>query len=182
MITNIVDNINFRDSYNQKRNRRQNMLIGATGIGVAGMIVIGTGMACKGNFNKSIAKKGLELKNNILVNKETGEKYTGKIKSNIGKIGFNRVETQSFVDGIITEKTYKNILGSELNGIFYKDGKECLNVQIGYPYVVPYDKSIAVYRYSMDHNKVQHMDQRGFSGKSVFEWARNFVKEQGWLK
>ena len=158
------------------------MLIGITGIGVAGMMIIGTGIASKGNFNKSIAKKGLEFKNNVLINKTTGEKYTGNIKSNVGKIGFNRVESQSFVDGIITEKTYKNIVGSEISGTFYKDGKECLNVQIGYPYIVPYNKSVAVYYYSQDNNKVQHMDKRGFSGKSVFEWARNFVKEHGWLK
>lgn len=178
----IASNIDFGYNPKQKRKCKQNMLLGVSGIGVAGMIIVGTGLACKGNFNKSIAKKGLEFKNNILINKNTGEKFTGDIKSNIGKIGFNHVETQSFVDGIITEKTYKNILGKELSGTFYKDGKECLNVQIGYPYFVPYNKSVAVYRHTQDNSATQHMDKRGFSGKSVFEWARNFVKEHGWLK
>ena len=157
------------------------IISGITGIGVASMVIVGIGMSYKGNFNKSIAKKGLELKNNILINKNTGEKFTGEIKSYIGKIGFNRIETQSFVDGILTEKTYKNALGQELSGSFYKNGKECLNVQIGYPYLIPYHKLVMVCRYAKDNNTIQHFDKKGFSGKSVFEWARNFVKEKGWL-
>ena len=173
----------FKKQVHVKQNyskEKQAMLV--LGIGVAGMIIVGTGIASRGNFNKSITKKGLVLKDNILVKKDTGEKFTGTIKSNIGKIGFNRVETRNFVEGVITEKTYKDALGKELSGTFYKDGKECLFVEIGYPYFVPYNKSVATYRYSQHKTAMEHMDKRGFSGKSVFEWARNFVKEHGWLK
>ncbi len=171
-----------KQPYVKKKASKENRAMLALGIGVTGMVIVGCGIASKGNFSKSIAKKGLVIKDNILVNKETGEKYTGTIKANIGKIGFNRIETRNFVEGVITEKTYKDALGKELSGTFYKDGKECLFVEIGYPYFVPYNKSVATYRYSQDKTAMEHMDKRGFSGKSVFEWARNFVKEHGWLK
>ena len=116
-----------------------------------------------------------------MVDSKTGEKFTGTVRSFVGKIGFNRIESQSFVDGVITEKTYKNMFGSELGGVFYKDGKECFKVTIGYPYFVPYNKAVATYRYAQDKSATVHTDRRGFSFKSVFEWARNYVKENGWL-
>lgn len=162
-------------------NSGTNFMTTILGIGVISMIIIGTGLSSKGSFAKNIAKKGLELKDNLLINSKTGEKYTGTIKSNVGKIGFNKVESQKYENGVITEKIYKNIFGREKSGIFYKDGKECLKVKIGYPYFVPYNKSVAAYRYSEDKTAAEHYDMSGFSFESVFEWARNLVKKEGWL-
>ena len=175
-------NTTYSQRYTNKKVSKENRRMVVLGIGAAGMIIVGAGIACKGNFSKSIAKKGLVLKDNVLINKKTGEKYTGVIKSNVGKIGFNRIESQNFVDGVITEKTYKDAFGKELSGVFYKDGKECFLVEIGYPYFISYNKSVVTYRYSQDKGVMEHTDRRGFTGKSVFEWARNFVKENGWLK
>ncbi len=166
----------------EKLSKKNAAAITAAGIGVTTMTIAISGLITKGNFSKNIAKKGLEFRNNLLVNKHTGEKFTGKIKSNIGTIGFDKIETQIYESGVLTEKNYKNALGKELYGTFYKDGKEFMNVQIGYPYFVPYNKSVATYMYNKEKTITLHADRRGFSGKSVFEWARNYVKENGWLK
>ena len=174
----------FKEKQHRKNNSnkvlKENMTMTAFGIGVAGMMILGAGIACRGNFSNSIAKRGLIYKDNVLIDSKTGKKFTGTIKSYVGKLGFNRIESQSFVDGVITEKTYKNMFGSELGGVFYKDGKECLKVNIGYPFFVPYNKAVATYRYTPDKSEVVHADRRGFSFKSVFKWARDFVKEKGW--
>ena len=116
---------------NKKNEKIKNI---ALGVGATTMLTIGAGLLSKGNFYKTIEKKGLILKDGILIEKSSGKKYTGEIKSNVGKLGFTKIETIKFVDGIINEKIYKNLLGQELEGYFYKDGKKCMYVQVGYPF------------------------------------------------
>ncbi len=60
------------------------------------------------SFEELLNKKGLEFRNNVLVNKSTGENFTGELKrstNDYGKgSGFKNIETRRFEEGIITEK------------------------------------------------------------------------------
>lgn len=162
-----------------KEQRKEKMIQTASGIGIVGLSLIGTGLASKSKFTKNISRKGLEFKNGVLVKKATGEAFSGKIKSNVGLIfGFNKIETRVFDNGIITEKTYKNLFGREKEGYFYKDGKECLDVFIKSQNIKTKNKKIATTWRSLDNSFI---DTDGYRKGSVFEWARNLVKEEGWF-
>ncbi len=168
---------NIGENYNPQRSGTMMTL---TGLGVLGALVVTAGILSRNTFEKNILKKGLELKNNVLVNKATGEKYTGAIKSNIGKIGFNKKETRTFVDGVITEKTYKNAFNKELEGFFYKDGKECVHVKLSYPFMVPWYKRTDTYWFAEGKDAFTHFE--GIRKDSAFESARKRIQDLGWYK
>ena len=149
------------------------------GVGVAGVAFVSAGLISKSSFNKNILKKGLEIREGLLRDKKTGDVFTGKIKSNTGLIiGFNKVETRSFENGVITEKTYKNILGREIEGVFYKDGKECLDVFVKTKGADSQKRMIAACWRDKNDNVI---DLDIYRKGSAFDWARNLVKEVGWF-
>lgn len=149
-------------------------------IGAAGALAIVAGILSKSTFKENIAKKGLEFRDNVLVNKETGEKFTGKIKSNVGAIGFNRRETRVFTNGIIDEVTYRSTLGRELEGTFYKDGKEFMSGHMCGS-ILPKHNRFGTYRYLENGEIFEHGD--GYNLKeSFFEYMRNCTKNASWLK
>ena len=165
---------------NNNNQKKKNTLIAIGGASAVGLTIVTTGLASRGNFAKNSFKKGLIMKNGVLINKQTGETFTGKIKSNIGKIiGFSIVETRAFENGIITEKTYKNIIGQEKAGTFYKDGKECLNVFIKSHNPITTMKEIASH-WRNEKNTIEADFVTRHKG-SAFNWARKLVKEVGWF-
>ena len=165
---------------NEENQRKNNVKKIIGGVGVAGLAFFVAGILSKSNFAKNIAAKGLDIKDDILIKKETGEAFSGKIKSNIGKyIGFNRVETVVFEKGVIIEKTYKNMLGQEKYGSFYKEGKECLDVFINHQNIVTKKKRLSTTWRNESNTTCIETD--GFHKGSVFEWARKLVKEAGWF-
>lgn len=170
------------DNYYQRNQINNEVKMVATGILGSMAIITAAGLLSKSNFDKKIAKMGLEIKDNLLINKSTGEKFTGKINSNVGKLGFTKIETQEYIDGVIKERIYKNFYGKELEGYFYKNGKECIKVQVNYPYFIPYNKHVVSYHYNEKHTECRHQDLYGFEKESVFEWARNVVKKFGWFE
>ncbi len=149
-------------------------------IGAAGALAIVAGVLSKSTFEENIAKKGLEFRDNVLVNKETGEKFTGKIKSNVGAIGFNRRETKVFTNGIIDEVTYRSTLGRELEGTFYKDGKEFMSGHMCSS-IFSKDNRYGTYYYLEDGEIFKHGD--GYNLKEpFFEYMRNCTKNSSWPK
>ena len=138
----------------------------------AGILIIITGLLKKGNFNKSIAKKGLSLKDNILYDNTTGKKFTGKIKSYVGKLGFTKTETQEFVDGVLKEKLYHSLLGKELYGEFYKDGKRVLQIWKSAGQV----KNSYGFSYRIEETAMQK-PALFVETKEGFAWARNYLKK-----
>ena len=75
------------------------------------------------------------------------------------------------------EKTYKNGLGQELNGFFYKNGKLCLSTDICKTFFGK--KAVAVNWYAEKGAESMHMDSR--KKGSIFAWARKLVNEEGWF-
>lgn len=145
-------------------------------------LLLSAALLSRNNLEKNIAKKGLEIKDKILYNKANGEKFTGKIKSNVGLLGFNKTETSVFVDGKLTEKMYRGLFGQEITGLFFKDDKFIGRVDIGYPYFLPFTKAVSLYRFDKTGCAMKKTDHRGFSGESVFKWAREKIEKLGFYE
>jgi hypothetical protein len=139
-----------------------------------GLTYIGVGLISKSCFDKNILRKGLKMKDELLINKKTGEAFTGKIKSNVGMIiGFNKIETRVFENGVITEKTYKDVFGRELFGYFYKNGKLCIDVSV---YKTFKKNKRFSYTWRKEDGNTCHFD--GISDKSLFEHIRKIIKNK----
>jgi hypothetical protein len=165
-------NVSQVETQNQHGN--QNLSKIAKVAGCVGLAYIGIGLASKNNFNKNILKKGLEKGDELLINKKTGEAFTGKIKSNVGMIiGFNKIETRVFENGVITEKTYKDVFGRELFGYFYKNGKLCIDVSV---YKTFKKNKRFSYTWRKEDGNTCHFD--GISNKSLFEHIRKIIKNK----
>lgn len=133
------------------------------------------------SFEKLLAKNNLELKDGVLKNKNTGEKYTGELKRSTGELFqdkfYEKIESQKFENGVIKERTYKNWKGDEVNGYFYKDGKIRLEVSS----VIGKNKNNFGFN---DFNKEGQACSLGEGlldkDDSLFEWARRYVKNHDW--
>ncbi|MBO5738153.1 hypothetical protein J6R97_02295 [bacterium] len=170
--TTTFKNISQVETQNQHGN--QNLSKIAKVAGCVGLAYIGIGLASKNNFNKNILKKGLEKGDELLINKKTGEAFTGKIKSNVGTIiGFNKIETCVFKNGIITEKTYKDIFGRELQGYFYKNNEICVNAHIYKSFRK--DKRFAI-AWKRKNGSTCHLD--GITKDSIFDIARKLLNNE----
>lgn len=123
-----------------KRPSAGKIILGALGAIAATYCIYVTIMIVKKppkmSFEELLHKKGLEFRNEILVNKQTGEKFTGELKRSTDEYskgsGFKNIETRKFEDGIITEKTNKDLWGNEREGKFYKEGKLFSDIEIYY--------------------------------------------------
>ncbi len=124
-ISDIKPNINtkaIKEAPIQKSNDINNdkILIGSlSALAVLGLATVGLFKAKKTSFEDALKKSGVMLKDNIATITDTGERYTGKIER---YAKFNRKETTQYINGVISEKVYHNILGKEIEGYFYKNG------------------------------------------------------------
>lgn len=160
---------NSNESPSEKKGEKS-MLIGAlVGLAAIGATAIGLKKTSPISYEEALKKAGIQIKDDIAVLIESGEKFTGKIERFENR---NKKETIEFVDGLITEKLYHNLFGKELEGIFYKNGKEVLNIK----------------------RALSQTGNKGFtySGKDIpptkpaafvatdqgFAWAREFLKKQ----
>ena len=134
------------------------------GLAAAGLALAGVTKLKKIAFEEALKKRGVELKDGIATLIETGEKYSGKIER---LDTTTRKETVEFVDGIITEKVYHNILGKPLNGIFYKDGIKRIEVGAGTQY--------SIHQYAPNGKLVSMGDAQG-SLDTKFEQCRQIIK------
>lgn len=130
----------YTNSHYKKEPNTGLIILGAlTGIAAAFGIYVAIMVAKKPpkmSFEELLSKKGLEFRNEILVNKNTGEKFTGELKRSTDEYGkgsgFKNIETRKFEDGIITENTNKDLWGKERSGKFYKEGKIYSDVTVFY--------------------------------------------------
>ncbi len=163
----------FKD--NSHENNQKNRMPSAIATAAAGTVVIGSTILIGKNkmsirnYEDALKKCGVEIKNGIAIVTATGEKYTGVIKRNLS---INKKETINFVNGKMNERLYHNMLGRELEGEFYKDGVLTLNVGKHQGFIY---KSFPFRRYE-DGNIVSRGDVLNQRVNSVFDWARNLLK------
>ena len=133
-------------------------------------IVIGKGKNSIMTYEEAVRKCGNVIKDGIVVNLKSGEKFTGVIKRNIS---INKKETSIFENGQLKEKLYYNALGKELNGEFYKDGKIVLSVGEHQGLLL---KSFPYRKYA-DGQIVEKGDVFQKRLSSVFQWARDLIQK-----
>ena len=121
------------------------------------------------SFEKILNKNGLELKNNFLVKKGTGEKFTGELKRSTRE---SNIETQKFANGVITEKIYTDWRGNEIKGYFYKNGELKLDVSC----VTGKGRRPFCFHDYENGEIITLGDGLIEKDESVFEWAREKVK------
>ena len=120
-------------------------------------------------YEEALKKAGVQIEDNIATLIESGEKYTGKIERFVNR---NKKETIEFKDGIIKEKLYHNLFGKELEGYFYKDGKEVLKIWKS----VGQQKNNSGFSYSGE-NVANTKSAAFIATKDGFEWARKFISQ-----
>lgn len=138
--------VNFKNKIDKKEDSKHDinkdsskLNLALVGLAVAGLTLVGATKLKKISFEEALRKSGVELKEGVATLIETGEKFSGKIERFETR---TRKETVEFVDGVITEKVYHNLLGKPLNGIFYKDGIKRIEVGAGSQYSIhTYDKN-----------------------------------------
>ena len=133
-------------------------------LAAAGLGLIGISKVKKISFEEALRKSGVELKDGIATLLETGEKFSGKVERLDSRTS---KETVEFVDGVITEKVYHNLLGKPLNGIFYKDGVKRIEVGAGSQY--------SIHQYDKNGGLINMGDAQG-SLDTKFERCRQIVK------
>lgn len=160
------------------------------GIGVFSTVILGVSIFAgiieykkppRKSFEKILEKNGLEFRNMILVKKENGEKFTGELKRSTGKPdqfkGREMIETQKFKDGIVTEKTYTDWRGREIEGEFYLDGKIRLKA---FGVIQNGKMRFGFNDYDKNGNPYSLGDGLMDKKKSIFKWAREYIKSHGW--
>ena len=141
-----------------------------SGLAVLGLAALGLKKTSKMSFEEALKKNGVEIKDGVATLIKSGEKFTGKIQRFEKR---NRKESVKFVDGVMTEKLYHNILGKELDGYFYKNGA-CYKVYGS-------SKLFTTYLY-IDNRLVIRGDAQKMDKSSVFDKTREYVASSGFDK
>lgn len=138
------------------------------------------------SFKKLLEQNNLEFKNDVLIIKNTGEKYTGELKRSTGEFFPNgygeKIESQKFEKGIITEKTYVNSKGQEIQGYFYKDGKLRYEVFSNGKRNKNNEICFGFNEYNEKGQPSTFGEGMMAENKSLFEMAREYVKNHNWDK
>lgn len=136
------------------------------------------------SFQKLLEQNNLEFKNDILIIKNTGEKYTGELKRSTGEFFPNgygeKIESQKFEKGIITEKTYVNSKGHEIQGYFYKNGKLRYEVFSNGKRNKNNELCFGFNDYNEKGQPSTFGDGMITKNKSLFETARKYVENHNW--
>lgn len=173
-----IQNINFQSTlkHNDKSDTEKSIpksendktTLTLLGLAVGGALAVLLGQKSKMSFEKALLKEGVKIKDGIAIIQETGKKYTGTIKRKVNAYGMKR-EIVTYKDGLITEKLYKDILGRELEGHFYKEGKPYLTIwkdaKKGNRFKIRYDNEMI-----LDNNKY-------IEAESGFNWARTQLEK-----
>lgn len=156
---------------NKKNSSQATLLLSLLGLAaVGGAFILGKKKKIPIiTYEDALKKSGVEVQDGIAKLTQTGKKFTGKIERYKTK---NEKETVEFLDGKITEKVYHDSEGCELSGYFYKDGK--LKLSVG-PSSGREGKFFSFREYQDDMSTTIG-DARINNDESVFEWARNFIK------
>ncbi|MCQ2740104.1 MAG: hypothetical protein MJ237_07745 [bacterium] len=121
-------------------------------------------------FDKKLAQLGLAKNSDgLLINKNTGAKFTGEIKNFTGK---ERV-TRKFNNGVLSEELHKGILGGEKEAVFNNGNKKVV-IGITRNPIFPFSKSASIAL--SDGKTTTIIDKKTSSNpfKSFFEEAKNF--------
>ena len=141
-----------------------------SGLAVLGLAALGLKKTSKMSFEEALKKNGVEIKDGIATLIKSGEKFTGKIQRFEKR---NRKESVKFVDGVMTEKLYHNILGKELDGYFYKNGA-CYKVYGS-------SKLYTTYLY-IENRLITRGDAQRMDKKSVFDKTREYIASSSFDK
>ena len=141
-----------------------------SGLAVLGLTAIGLKKTSKMSFEEALKKNGVEIKDGIATLIKSGEKFTGKIQRFEKR---NRKESVKFVDGVMTEKLYHNILGKELDGYFYKN-EACYKVYGS-------SKLYTTYLY-IENRLITRGDAQRMDKKSVFDKTREYIASSSFDK
>lgn len=150
-------------SNNKDGNNKAMLSLSLTGLAAIGLAAIGLKKTSIMTYEEALRKNGVEIKNGIATLIKSGEKFTGKIQRFEKR---NRKESVEFVDGVMTEKLYHNILGKELDGYFYKNGA-CYKVNGS-------RKLFTTYLY-IDNRLIERADSQNIDNSSVFEKTRKYI-------
>ena len=162
-----VDN-NSKDLKTAQTIDNKKVLLSLSGLATAGLALVGLSKTSKSTFEEALKKNGVEIKDGIAKLVKNNERFTGKIERFETR---NRKETVNFVDGIMTEKLYHNLLGKELEGRFYKNGEEVLKIHASVGQV----KNTHGFLYS--GKGIQTYKSGPFvETKEGFAWAREYIK------
>lgn len=157
-----------QNSENFDNKNKENLVLTLAALAVAGLAAVGLKKTSVLSYEEALAKNGVEIKDGIAKLIKNGENFTGKIERFEKR---NRKETVEFVDGKITEKLYHNLLGKELEGIFYKDGMQVLHIweSLGQ---VKNSKGFSYYAKGTVAKKPNSFVET----KNGFAWAREYIK------
>ena len=161
-------NKNSNESKSIQKDNNKKIFFSLAGLATAGLALVGLSKTSKSTFQEALQKNGVEIKDGIAKLIKNGEKFTGKIERYETR---NRKETVNFVDGIMTEKLYNNLLGKELEGRFYKNGEEVLKI-----FAAAGQKENS-YGFLYSGKGIQTYKSGPFvETKEGFAWAREYVK------
>lgn len=154
----------------EKQEDKKNMLMASlAALAAAGATAVSLKKTTPISYEKALEKAGVEIKNGVATFIKTGEKYTGNIQRFATR---SKKETVKFVDGLITERLCHNLVGKELEGEFYKEGKLILKIwksagqeknSRGFSYI-----------YNGEHSTKPNPF---IKTKKGFAWARGFLEK-----
>ena len=130
------------------------------------------------DFIRAFEKSGITVKDGIVIVKETGEKYTGVIKSRYGKLKLKK-ETTEFVDGVLKEHLRYDMFGRESVGYFYKNGK--IKYEVGV-HTNGKNALFHIVEFNDQGLGVIFYDCRRNGKETAFENVRNMLKNNSDLK
>lgn len=154
----------------KKQENNKNMLVASLiGLAAVGATAVGIKKSSPISYERALEKAGIEIKNGIAVLSKTGEKYTGKIQRFESR---TKKETIQFVDGVITEKLQHNLLGKELEGVFYQEGKPIFKIWKS----VGQEKNSRGFAYTYEGAEPTKPNLF-VKTKEGFDWARKFIEK-----
>lgn len=156
---------------NKNNKNLKTALISITTLGV---VTTAVGVLSKKSRAQMLDKAGLEIKNARVINKLTGENFTGSLTRNTSAFGLKK-EVNSFENGVLTEILNYGFRGKELDGYFYKNGK--LLYRSGVPTGNSKIKYYPWFKYK-DSDICLHADCKLEPGESVFENMRKLMDKE----
>ena len=167
----------FSNGTNMDLNKQnnQNNLLYAIGLnGTLAAVTLFAGIkGAKKEFAEVLKKNGISIQDGVAKIIKTGELYTGTIKRNVKHFGLKK-EVVNFEKGQMKEKLYYNLLGQEVCGYFYKNGKLVKEIEVDTPLFAK-NKGVVTYNFDEKERLLSSSDGLIKRGESAFEYGRKNI-------